>query len=158
RLWEVATAKPVGTFRHPGGVRAAVFSPDGKTLATAGWGTERLVCLWDVATGKQLHELKGHLQGVTCLAFSPDGKRLASGDAYYNRMGKSEGQVRLWDPASGELLQEITGHPGATQALAFTPDGQTLLVGRDGLHFWDVTQGRLRGEPVAAPKRIWSIS
>src|SRR5262249_6213808 len=36
------------------------LSPDGKTVAVA--GPENLVCLWDVATGKQIAFLQDHLR------------------------------------------------------------------------------------------------
>src|SRR5688572_30712295 len=61
------------------------LSPDGKMLARAGTGRCEL---WDVASGKQLHTLKGnpHFYKV---AFSPDGKILGAitGDV---RADKSE--------------------------------------------------------------------
>ncbi|SPO06928.1 uncharacterized protein DNG_09622 [Cephalotrichum gorgonifer] len=49
---------------------AIVFSPDGKTLASASHdGTIRL---WDAATGTYQQTLKGHWDSVTAMAFSPD--------------------------------------------------------------------------------------
>jgi|WetSurMetagenome_2_1015567.scaffolds.fasta_scaffold142959_2 WD40 repeat protein len=45
----------------------------------AGATTDKLMNLWDVATGKDLNTLTGHAQRVTAVAFSPDGKLLASG-------------------------------------------------------------------------------
>ena len=52
------------------------FSPDGKTLASA--GDDRTVRLWDAATGEPRATLKGHEGWVSAVAFSPDGKTLAS--------------------------------------------------------------------------------
>ncbi len=42
-------------------------------------GSDKKVRLWDVATGRELFQLKGHMAGVTSVAFSPDGSLLASG-------------------------------------------------------------------------------
>ena len=57
---------------HP---RVAV-SPDGKSLAFA--GQDRLIHVWDVASGAELAAFKGHTAEVKAVAFAPDGKLLAS--------------------------------------------------------------------------------
>ncbi|HEX4589900.1 MAG TPA: hypothetical protein VH120_08235, partial [Gemmataceae bacterium] len=63
------------------------YSPDGRRLATGAW--DGSIVLWDVATGKQVHEFAGHRARVLSLAFSPDGKRLAS--------GSEDTTVLMWD-------------------------------------------------------------
>jgi len=55
------------------------FSPDGKTLASA--GSDAKVKLWDVASGKELTTLLGHTERINGVAFSADGKRLATAGA-----------------------------------------------------------------------------
>jgi WD40 repeat protein len=60
-------------------VRAVAFSPDGRTLATAGAGGRTY--LWDVRTGLVI-ATSGNPDGgaVTGVAFSADGRALAVGD------------------------------------------------------------------------------
>jgi WD40 repeat protein len=66
------------------------FSPDAKMLATCfDWGEDSRVRLYEVATGRILHELRGHQGYLTGLVFSPDGKTLAS--------GSTDNTVLLWD-------------------------------------------------------------
>jgi WD40 repeat protein len=62
------------------------LSADGKTLA--GGGSDSVIYLWDVATGKEIQQLKNHQQDLAqkdgwtfagiVLAFTPDGRRLVS--------------------------------------------------------------------------------
>jgi WD40 repeat protein len=54
----------------------AVFSPDGRRVATA--GTENDILLFDAFTGQRLSQLEGHAQSLDVLVFSDDGNRLLS--------------------------------------------------------------------------------
>src|SRR4051812_33739703 len=57
-------------------VSSVAVSPDGKLLAFDCW---RDVYVVKTATGKQVWELRGHLNGVAGVGFAADGKSLASG-------------------------------------------------------------------------------
>src|SRR5262249_23593452 len=135
--WEPASGKLLRRLEHTRGAASAVFSPDGKTLASGGAG---LVCLWDVATGKQLRKLES--PGGSPLAFSPDGKLLAAG-SYDGEAYVVRGPLRLWDLASGTQLHALE-HSDPTLAVAFSPDGKTLAAGtrRGTLHLWDAVTGK----------------
>ncbi|MDZ8090319.1 MAG: AAA-like domain-containing protein, partial [Nostoc sp. DedQUE12b] len=62
--------------RHSAGVNSVVFSPDGKTLASA--SADKTIKLWNRDTGKEITTLRGHSDWVNSVVFSPDGKTLAS--------------------------------------------------------------------------------
>src|SRR5687768_12311114 len=75
-LWDVsnprAPKRRAALAGHEEWVRGIWFSPDGKLLAAAGY--DKLVKLWDVATGKPGASIK--TTGTQSAAFSPDGKTL----------------------------------------------------------------------------------
>ena len=57
----------------------AAFSPDGRKVFTTGNPHDRVIRVWDVETGKELHTFGGHEQELTlAFALSPDGKKLVT--------------------------------------------------------------------------------
>src|SRR5689334_495810 len=63
-------------LRHGDQAFGVAFAPDGKLLASG--GDDRVIRLWDAATGDEVRTFTGHTDGVNAVAFSPDGKALAS--------------------------------------------------------------------------------
>jgi RNA polymerase sigma factor (sigma-70 family) len=153
-LWETATGKVHRRLpqdpkevqkRQTHNVRTLAFSPDGKTL-TAGTGDYGLH-LWDVVTGKKLHEMPGtgsitlssyHDGGIQCVAFSADGKRLVLA---------RDNQLTLLDVASGKEILPMPAHRGGMHRLFFSPDGKRLLTTNDEpgqrILEWDAASGQL---------------
>ncbi len=130
----------IRTFDSATGMLGSVaFSPDGKRLALGAGG--RLgdpgrVEILDTATGKQIHNLKGHAREVVSVAFSPDGKYLAS--------ASHDETVKVWDPATGKELWTLKGHADFVKCVAFSPDGTRLASGgANGMvKLWDLASGR----------------
>ena len=127
-------ASSAGTPRSP--VLAVAYSPDGRTLATA--GEDSAIVVRDPSTGSVRMRLEGHSDAVTCLAFSPDGSTLASGG--YDKT------VRFWDAATGRPSATLEGHTQWIFALAFSPDGKSLAsAGSDRtIRLWDVASARTK--------------
>jgi RNA polymerase sigma factor (sigma-70 family) len=121
-------------FRHGSGVKTALFSPDGKTIASRGW--EHFVSLWDVATAKELLRLGGHEHYIEGIAFSPDGRLLAT--------ASDDNTIGLWDVTTGKQVGTCVGHSGGVTGVAFAPDGKRLVsCGQDqSVRIWDVASRR----------------
>ncbi|MEU1518376.1 hypothetical protein ABZ490_40590 [Streptomyces sp. NPDC005811] len=140
-----------------GGVSAlAVVSRPGRPTLVAGAGDRGVVCLWDVADGRLVHDpLPGHadrIRSMTALPL-PDGRVLLAS-------GGDTGTIALWNPVTGLPVREPAGDwPGGVTGMctATLPDGRTLLVTatpRGAVRLWDpdtgVCVGRLNpyGSPI----------
>lgn len=129
-LWSLPAEKPLQTLTVGSVVRSLAFSPDGKTLASA--GDDLSVQLWEVATGKAGLKLAGATDWLLAVAYSADGKTVAAGSI--------DGKLRLWEAATGKKLVEIPVQgptvpntpppdPTGVSAVVFSPDGKTVLAG-----------------------------
>jgi WD40 repeat protein len=133
-VYAPATGAELASWRaHQGAILGLAFAPDGKTLASSGFG--QAVSLWNVETGK----LKQTFQGRGPVVFSPDGQLLAvsNGKAY---------SIVLWDLTTGEeraTLEKRCTYPGR---LAFAPDGTTLASANfdETITLWDLPSARRR--------------
>jgi eukaryotic-like serine/threonine-protein kinase len=133
-LWDVPSQKATRTWRAPAGywgadTRAAI-DPAGTLVATG--CAEGSVRLWDVSSGQELAQLRGHEKCSIDVAFHPDGHLLATAG--------EDGTVRLWDVATHATRAVLRGHAGVVWRVAFSTDGKLLASGSSDktVRFWNV--------------------
>jgi WD40 repeat protein len=123
RVWSLDDGRQLFVLHHPTSVQTAVFSRDGKRVATGGW--DGLVRLWNATTGELQATLQGHRASVGSAEFSPDGRTLLT--------GSTDQTARLWDLQRESLVGTLEGHSGWVNNVSFSPDGELLLTsGADG--------------------------
>ncbi|KAF3074260.1 hypothetical protein CFAM422_003533 [Trichoderma lentiforme] len=110
---------------------AITFSPDGGTLALGCCG----ICLWDVATAREVRHPTLSGTHCTAIAFSPNGEELASS------LGGSD--IQLQNLATGGTRRIFNRRAVQVDAITFFPEGETLaVVYHSGLILlWDTATG-----------------
>jgi WD40 repeat protein/tetratricopeptide (TPR) repeat protein len=149
RLWGSAdSGKPALLKGQPGAGRALAWSPDGTRLATAG------ATIWDRATGRVIHQLRGHTEGIMAISWSPDGTRLAT--------ASRDNTVRIWDAAKGTALFVLFKDVHWVWAVAWSPDGSRIATSSAdrSIRIWDAATGAalkaLRGHEDLVTSIRWS--
>jgi RNA polymerase sigma factor (sigma-70 family) len=136
RLFDTTTGKALRDLDASDTFQGLAFSPDGKKLLAH--DRQKLVRVWDVATGEALHRITTPAHGFQTAAFAPDGGVLLAGGPGWD--------TRLIDPATGKDVRRFrAGQSGC--ALALTPDGKALAVGtgEGTLSQWELATGKPLG-------------
>jgi WD40 repeat protein len=125
------------------------ISPDQERLVTNFGPSDGTIQVWDLHTGAQLGQLKGHRAWVSALVFWPDGKTLASASA--------DQTIRIWDMDRLEPIRTLRGHKLEVWSLALASDAKTLVSGgKDGtVLVWDAAEDPLEQSTWSLSGRHW---
>jgi WD40 repeat protein len=133
------------------------FSPDGRTLYTA--GNDGRVIVWDVGGDRRLwrpfptgYRFQGGIRGGftafrPAFALSPDGRAVA--------VARLDGRVELIDAETLRRTASFEAFPGrAAAAIDYSADGRRLAVAGQGggVGVWDVESGEQLGALLRAPR------
>jgi len=115
---------------HLGWVRCVAVEPGNQWFATG--SADRVIKIWDLASGKLKLSLTGHISSVRGLAVS-------SRQPYLFSCGEDK-QVKCWDLEYNKVIRHYHGHLSAVYGLALHPTIDVLVsCGRDATaRVWDM--------------------
>ncbi|KAL4459152.1 hypothetical protein ABPG75_014017 [Micractinium tetrahymenae] len=142
RVFSADTFQLVSQFRLPWAVNCTVVQPGtSRLLLTV--GDDPAAHVYEAASGREVAQLKGHLDYSFAAAWHPDGYVVATGN--------QDMTTRLWDlryPAASFAL--LKAHIGAIRSLRFSPDGRFLAAAEpaDYVTLYDAAQGYQRSQVI----------
>jgi WD40 repeat protein len=117
---------------HPGGVAGVAYRNTGTQVLIG--GADKLVKLWDLATGKAALSVGPLADPVTAVCFSRD----------YTAIAAAAGKVvHIWNAADGKEVATLK-HPAAVTSLSYNADKSRIVTGAEDklARVWDVTAGK----------------
>jgi WD40 repeat protein/serine/threonine protein kinase len=149
RLWSVASHEPLFALETASEVTSAVFSGDGRTIASGSDGGT--IRFWDVDTGKPLGLPFLHPATIHSLVFSPTGRAVLAlcGDR----------TVQSCDRAgSRSVVAQLEGWEGIGGRARFTPDGRALLTLGPVPRLWELPRGKSLIPVLRHPAQVQAVA
>ena len=116
---------------HTAAARRAVFSPDGRRVATT--GEDGQVILWDFETRERIASLQHR---ADMLVFAPDGRSLLTGG--------HDGTIAIWDAQTLTRMRVMQHGSGPITGLGISDDGRWIgSADRRTRIVWDAATGRV---------------
>jgi len=114
-----------------------VISADGRSGLSVGF--DHTLSVWDLATGQQRHQLRGHRNWVSTCAISADGQIGLSGSV--------DGTLIVWDLTTGQRQHHLQSHQTGVALCAVSANGLAGISASNVIPLiivWDLATGQQR--------------
>ncbi len=127
-IWDIRSGKEKFICNHGSSVTQISLSGDGKYLVSC--AKDKLIKLWNTATGELINTLRGHNSYVNSVAVSPDNRWIISGDM--------DGVIKIWDLRTRNLVKSIQAYNTSVTDISISPNsGYFVTCGLDfRIKFW----------------------
>ena len=119
-IYELPSGKILHTLTHSQSVSCLDWA--GEILAVGG-GPDRLIHIWDTATGQRLRRFSGHDSDIEALRFRPDGQELIS--------LSQDSVLRVWHAARGVEILRLERQVNHRGPAWWNVDGTRLFCARE---------------------------
>ena len=130
-VWDIETKQRVASLTRDNAPSIALtFSPDGKYLATGGYG--QVITIWDTKNHQPLVDLRGHTGTIFSLAFSAAGDKIVS--------TSRDNTLRIWSVPDFRLLHVFAATRRLSDAAYFatmTRSSYRLVIEPFDFGIWD---------------------
>ncbi|EGE77959.1 F-box and WD-40 domain-containing protein CDC4 [Blastomyces dermatitidis ATCC 18188] len=112
-------------------------------------GCDRDVRVWNMATGENIHKLRGHTSTVRCLKMS---------NATTAISGSRDTTLRIWDLAKGVCKNVLVGHQASVRCLGI--HGDLVVSGSydTTAKIWNISEGRCLRTLAGHFSQIYAIA
>ena len=120
---------------HTTPIRSLAFSPNGRTVISAGSTNEPFLKFWSIEDGHEIDTLRTQTSAILTLAVSPNGKTLISSG--------EDADIHFWVWPNPDSKVTSFEHYSHVLDLVVTPDSQLVVTGSlDGIRVWTLEPPR----------------
>lgn len=137
------TNKLVVQLGHSGEVKSAIFSPDGKLIASNGDGE---IIIWQFSTGREIIRIPGIFSSID---FAPDSKSIVAAESdgeFLDEERKLPFYIEIFNVSNGKLVKRFPTHKNKINSVKFSNDGNLILTSSDDhtAKLWNTADGTLK--------------
>ena len=131
-VWDPHSGKKLLTLEKPAPDKfIPEVSPDGRWAVASTRAEENTAHVYDIDSGQQLRDLKGHRGRIRDIAINPQGDRILT--------GSNDNTACLWNSETGARIARLEAFDGDVTLCDWSSDGSRMVTVAESIAYvWDV--------------------